>query len=106
MIKTINIAKDFSAYPSGRVDADGPYNGTRFRNEFLLPALNGNDKVVIILDGLRSYGSSFFEEAFGGLLRLHDFSVEQLKSVIDLRATSDTSKFYRESVMSYMAQRA
>jgi len=33
------------------------------------PLLN-NQRTVIIFDGARGYGSSFLEEAFGGLVRL------------------------------------
>lgn len=69
--KLINIERDFSRYPAGRYVDDGPYSGERFRAEFLIPALTqSSDVVVIELDGARGLGSSFLEEAFGGLVRL------------------------------------
>jgi STAS-like domain of unknown function (DUF4325) len=68
--KVINIAKDFSRAPAGRFVSDGPNSGERFRTEFLVPALASNQPVTLELDGTRGYGSSFLEEAFGGLLRL------------------------------------
>lgn len=67
---TINIAKDFSRYPAGRYISDGPYSGTKFREDFLIEPLQNNQHTVIIFDGARGYGSSFLEEAFGGLVRL------------------------------------
>jgi hypothetical protein len=68
--KVINVAKDFSRYPVGRFVADGPYSGEKFRNQFLLPALSASGSMVVVeLDGARGYGSSFLEEAFGGLVR-------------------------------------
>lgn len=66
----INIAKDFSRAPAGRFVTDGPNSGTRFRDQFLLPALqNGSGMITVELDGVRAYGSSFLDEAFGGLKR-------------------------------------
>lgn len=77
----INIAKDFSRAPAGRFVSDGPNSGTRFRDEFLLPALARGGAVTIELDGVRAYGSSFLDEAFGGLTRLGYAAVDLLKRV-------------------------
>jgi len=35
----------------------------------LIPALKEYEKVIVDLDGTSGYGSSFLEEAFGGLVR-------------------------------------
>jgi hypothetical protein len=68
--KVINIGRDFSRYPAGRYVSDGPYSGEAFRDRFLVPALrDSTGKIVIEFDGARGYGSSFLEEAFGGLVR-------------------------------------
>lgn len=75
---TINIAREFSVYPGGRVPADGLYSGQEFRDNFLIPAMNANESVNIELDGTRGYGSSFLEEAFGGLVRVCGFLPEQI----------------------------
>lgn len=69
MTKTINIPKDFSRYPAGRFISDGPFSGEGFRKKFLLPSLKRGESIRIELDGARGYGSSFLEEAFGGLVR-------------------------------------
>lgn len=68
--RTINVAKDFSRYPAGRYEDDGPYSGAIFRKNFLVPAMDDGSKFNVELDGVRGYGSSFLEEAFGGLVRL------------------------------------
>lgn len=65
----INIARQFGRYPAGRYYTDGKYSGERFREEFLLPALKAGGDVVVELDGVRGYGSSFLEEVFGGAVR-------------------------------------
>lgn len=69
MKNIISIARDFSPYPGGRIPADGPHSGEEFRDTFLLPIFKDEKKVQIDLDGVWGYGSSFLEEAFGGLVR-------------------------------------
>ena len=67
----INLGQQFGRYPAGRYLADGPYSGQRFREEFLIPALEGpDDEIEITLSDARGLKSSFLEEAFGGLVRL------------------------------------
>jgi hypothetical protein len=82
--KTINISKDFSPYPAGRYEKDGKYTGEGFRNTILKKALQKNDTVVIELDGTLGYGSSFLEEAFGGLIREDNFSEDDLLKRLEL----------------------
>lgn len=65
----ISIASDFSRFPGGRYVTDGPHSGEKFRDNVLIPAFSKNEKVSVNLDGTRGYGSSFLEEAFGGLVR-------------------------------------
>lgn len=65
---TINIAKEFSPYPGGRYERFGKFSGEEFRDKLLLPAIE-EGPVTVELDGVRGYGSSFLEEAFGGLVR-------------------------------------
>ena len=66
--KTIVIARDFSKFPAGRFVTDGEASGAAFR-ELLVDALNTNEDVVVVFDGVAGFGSSFLEEAFGGLVR-------------------------------------
>lgn len=82
----INIAKEFSRYPAGRYLADGPANGEKFREEFLVPILREKNKAIIFMDGTRGYGSSFLEEAFGGLRRA-GYSIDLLKQSFQFEAS-------------------
>ena len=85
--KVINVERDFSRYPAGRFIADGPYSGEKFRKDFLVPALSNNpQKVTVELDGARGYGSSFLEEAFGGLVRREGFSAEFVLRTIEFKS--------------------
>lgn len=70
--KMIKIATDFSRFPAGRFYSDGPYSGEKFREELLLPMFSESgeqERIEINLDRTRGYGSSFLEEAFGGMVR-------------------------------------
>lgn len=88
-MKTIQVAKDFSRYPAGRFVTDGPYSGELFRKKHLKPALAEEDSIVVDLDGARGYGSSFLEEAFGGLVR-EGFSKADLLRKLVIRATNES----------------
>ena len=68
----VNISKDFSITPGARYKKDGPYSGELFREQFLEKLFedpNDNSEIIVILDGTAGYGTSFLEEAFGGLAR-------------------------------------
>jgi hypothetical protein len=71
-MKEITIAKDFSRHPAGRYVTDGKYSGQKFREAFLEPQVINHERTIIYFDGARGYGSSFLEEAFGGLARKFD----------------------------------
>jgi len=90
MNKIISIATDFSRYPAGRTRADGPYSGELFRTKMLEPALAAGDHLVVNFDGARGYGSSFLEEAFGGLVRA-GFSVETINTLTSVRLNYRTN---------------
>jgi hypothetical protein len=78
-LKQLSIAHDFSREPLGRVYADSDSSGQLFREKLLAPALQKHDVVVVSLDGTEGYGSSFLEEAFGGLVRHHGFKAEDVQ---------------------------
>lgn len=69
MSTSIEVAKQFSRAPVGRFISDGPNSGQRFRERFLAPALRRGETVIVDFRGTRAVGSSFLEEAFGGLIR-------------------------------------
>lgn len=77
---TIYVAKDFSKMPCVRNRDDGKKSGEEFRDDILLPALRTNDHVTVDLNGVLTLGSSFLEEAFGGLVRKGYYTAKELKS--------------------------
>ncbi len=89
MTKTINVASDFCKAPGGRYKTDGPYSGELFR-EKLIVLMNepDTDEVVINFDGLETSGSSFLEEAFGGLVRV-GLSKEEINKKLSFICNDD-----------------
>ena len=85
----IQIARDFTRYPAGRYRADGDYSGEVFREEFLKPVLEEHRHVIVDFDGAMGYGSSFLEEAFGGLVR-DGYSKDLILDTFEFKS-SDTS---------------
>eukprot|EP01002_Notosolenus_urceolatus_P015441 NODE_7987_length_539_cov_2.948980_g6940_i0.p1 GENE.NODE_7987_length_539_cov_2.948980_g6940_i0~~NODE_7987_length_539_cov_2.948980_g6940_i0.p1 ORF type:complete len:108 (-),score=4.85 NODE_7987_length_539_cov_2.948980_g6940_i0:93-416(-) len=86
MTNNINVAEDFSQFPAGRFKSDGAFSGEKFREEFLIPATQSENKTVIVLDGTKGYGSSFLEEAFGGLIRSGAIDAENFKNKFSLKS--------------------
>lgn len=106
--RDIEIATVFSAYPAGREEADGPYNGQRFQREILLDALKSavaeGGKVVVSLNGLMSCGSSFLEEAFGGLIRDQHLTREEVSSHLDVVYSSPRLKRFHDAIYRYIKE--
>lgn len=105
----IDIASEFSAYPSGRFPTDGQYNGELFRTRWLVPALKGastgdNRVVVVDIDGVRSFGSSFLEEAFAGLVRLRLFDKRFVQKHLSIRCTKPHLQFFKQNIEELIAK--
>ncbi len=105
-MKTISIAKQFSPNPAGRYPEDGPFNGERFRQDFLIPALNDSDVVTVVLDGVSGFGSSFLEEAFGGLIRKHllDKSTFKDRLIVEYNKNNSDLAFYADLINEFMQE--
>lgn len=100
---------EFSRYPAGRTDNDGPYNGAKYRRQVLVPALiqarrMGGERVRVFLDGARTYGSSFLEEAFGGLVRKEGFSAEELLKLLEIVVKDPGYEMYRRLILKFISE--
>jgi len=99
----VNV-KDFSEFPGPRREAIGPNSGEKFRDTVLLPVIiaNPSEKIIVNLDGTAGYGSSFLEEAFGGLVR-KGVKVSKLEEIIaNLVSTEDESLI--DEIREYIAE--
>ena len=64
MMTTLKVS-DFSRYPGGRVESQGPKSGERYREEIFEPAIQANANLTIDLRNLEILLPSFVDEAFG-----------------------------------------
>lgn len=85
-MKRVSVATDFSRFPSGRHKSKGSTSGEGFREKFLEPAVLANEQIEVDLDGTIGYGSSFLEEAFGGLVRTLNISPEKLFDLVKIKS--------------------
>lgn len=98
----ITLATDFSITPGPRSIVEGPFSGEKFRDEILAPrflaALENGGTLTVNLDGAVGYGTSFLEEAFGGLARL--YGIQEVKQTI--RIISNEEPYLKDDVMQYI----
>ncbi|MEJ1126404.1 STAS-like domain-containing protein [Variovorax sp. CCNWLW225] len=85
--QTIRL-KDWTRLPAGRSRGDGPYSGEAFRDDVLVPALRRHDSVTLDLNDIYGLAASWTEEVFGGLVRVGEFTPEQLRKRLDLSLNS------------------
>ena len=102
----LHVAKEFATCPAGRDVRDGPHNGTRFRERLLLPryleAREKNAGLNIHFEGVTSFGSSFLEEAFGGLVRAGDVDGAELRRTLRLHPGRPENQRYMDAIERYI----
>lgn len=105
-VKIIDISRDFSRVPAGRHKMDSDHSGEVFRDALLAPALRKYEHVKVVLDDTEGFGSSFLEEAFGGLIRYCGFTKDYLASHLSLVANSPGAMRYPARIESYIQKAA
>lgn len=105
---TLTVSTDFSSTPGPRYKHEGKFSGEVFRRDFLEPklkeAIEKQIKLFIDLDGTAGYGTSFLEEAFGGLIRVNKYSYEEIRNHIELK--SDEEDYLVDDIMGYLKDAA
>lgn len=89
-IVKVNVAKQFTKLPGLRYERLGRYSGEEFRQRFLIEPLRQGKTVIVELDGVRGYGSSFLEEAFGGTVRELQLEVEDALQRLKVETSIDS----------------
>lgn len=101
----INVAKDFSVTPGGRLRKEGQYSGEEFRKDILCPkleeAIKNKKKILVNLDGCIGYPSSFLDESFGRLSE--EYSPEDI--IPYFKFISEDEPSLKEEIISYMKAR-
>ena len=100
-MRHIKIATEYSDTPYGRYVTDGDYSGERFREEFLKPAL-ASEEVTVDIDDVEGYGSSFLDEAFGGLVRKKYFTSQDLQKKLTIKNSDPELELYRDLIWKYI----
>ncbi|TXM65790.1 STAS-like domain-containing protein [Methylobacterium sp. WL120] len=105
MTRTLSIEAEFTRYPGPRYRKDGPYSGEEFREVLLEPrlkqAIYSHEKLEVILDKVSGYGSSFLEEAFGGLVRC-GFTKKQITENLEIVADTPRFTHHKLRALSYI----
>lgn len=100
MNEKIIIGNDFSDSPGARYRKDGPCSGEEFYDKFLEPkfikAKKNKSKLIINLDGVWGYPSSFVSGSFGKLAL--EYSSEEVLSTIEF--ISEESETRKERIIS------
>ena len=87
------IEKEFTDTPRGRFRERGEHSGEEFRDDVLLKLLEkcikNDEKLILDLDGTLGYPPSFLEEAFGGLIRKHNYTKEKINNFIEIKSEEE-----------------
>lgn len=83
----VSVAKDFTRFPAGRYKRNGDTSGESFRERFLEEPLRRGEQITVEFDGTVGYGSSFLEEAFGGLVRSLNVSAQFVLDHLTLKSS-------------------
>jgi len=100
----ISIRRDFSPTPGPRYIHEGKFSGEMFRQEVLYPkVLDAIEKKIpfeVNLDGTAGYGTSFLEESFGGLIRIHRLPFDKIMSLMSI--ISEEEDYLIDDVNEYL----
>jgi hypothetical protein len=100
----ISIARDYSRTPGPRFVHQGPFSGEAFRSK-LADLLKSYEHVEVDLDGTVGYGSSFIDEAFGGLVRnAAQFGLDPALLARRISFKSQTDPSYAEEAVRAMSE--
>lgn len=77
----LRVADKFM-FPGPRFKHLGACSGEEFRELLTKKLLETDDLFEVDLDGAAGYGSSFLEEAFGGLIREGKVSLSKVQSMV------------------------
>jgi hypothetical protein len=104
---TLSIAEEFSRYPAGRTRRDGENSAQRFRDDYLIPSLRKavahDARLVVKLDGVFGYSSSFLEETFGGLVRSRAFDPDIIERTLVIEAQNPIYASTKIDAQKYLA---
>ena len=100
----LSIAEEFSKTPGPRTRAEGKHSAEEFVDAILLRRFDeavASDSILFVdLDGGYGYGTSFLEEAFGGLARQR--TIPTVLEHIDFK--SEEEPYLKDDVLKYIRE--
>lgn len=102
-----DVGNSFHHRPMGRKKADGEFSGEVFRETILLPFFkkvkesNSNEILVLDFNNVSMAGSSFIEEAFGGLVR-DGFSKKFIKDHLEIIVDIELKELISDRIYQYI----
>jgi hypothetical protein len=84
----------------------GPDSGEAFRNLLARELKKSSDVIEVVLDGAEGYGSSFLEEAFGGLIRNKILKPDDIGRRLRVVAKTASYQTYAREAVRYMEEAA
>lgn len=100
----IKIARNFSFSPGPRYIDEGKNSGEKFRKDILYPkfkeAIETKSKIIVDLDGTDGYGTSFLEEAFGGLIRINKLNYKEIINYLTI--ISEEEDYLKDDIYEYL----
>lgn len=84
----VSIARDYTIHPGPRYVRQGAWSGEKFR-KLLVERLAKHQLITVNLDGTRGYGSSFLDEAFGGLVREGILTRDEVERRVEIVSNED-----------------
>ena len=83
---TLRVGDGLPKFPGGRLRSDGPGSAEEFRDDVLAPALFKAHKetsvVMVNFCGIAGASSAWLDEAFGGLVRKHNWGKNDLSDLL------------------------
>ncbi|MBF1221595.1 MAG: STAS-like domain-containing protein [Haemophilus influenzae] len=107
-MQRLNV-RDFTLFPGPRYIKLGEYSGEWFREKVLIPLIKSDTCIILDLDGVAGYGSSFLEEAFGGCIR-SNIEANVMRAIVENLVSKDDPdliyeiKDYVEDAIAHKAQ--
>jgi hypothetical protein len=102
----IKISEVFSKTPGpGRIE-EGNYSGQLFREQCLAPIIrniiHSKSKIIVDLDNTAGYGVSFLKNAFGGLISIDKFEVNEILRL--LKIVSEEEEYLKDDIIGYIKE--
>ncbi|EGR3229029.1 hypothetical protein DC859_25185 [Vibrio parahaemolyticus] len=101
-MKTIDLQVLYGSMVFGRYRTDSKKSGEALREDHLVPLLNEDDAAITVKLNTSGLSSGFLEEAFGGLVRVHGFTKDELIQRLSL--LSEDRPDVIESIWEYITE--